>query len=111
MGFEETFLRPTLPHSGLIQFVRGQVALGQQRHEKGRCASPLRSMGAILQDIKKLVASGKSSTIIQLILGAKDFVVVIDCITPVFLQPAADPVRFLGALLSLQRSLLSWGRR
>jgi elongator complex protein 5 len=37
------------------------------------------------------------------LLGAQNCVVIIDSITPFFLEPSLDPIHFLGSLLSLQR--------
>ena len=64
----------------------------------------LRSMSLILKDIQQsLSLSDRLETFGLMLSEPQNSIVVIDCITPVFLEPAIDPIHFLGSLLSLQR--------
>jgi hypothetical protein len=65
----------------------------------------LRSMSLVLKDIQQsMLSSDHLRTSGLIFLDPQTSIVIIDCITPVFLEPAMDPIHFLGSLLSLQRS-------
>ena len=65
----------------------------------------LRGMGLILKDVQRAMspASTVSAFLLLTETEPKTAVVIIDCITPVFLELSMDPIHFLGSLLSLQR--------
>ena len=64
----------------------------------------LRSTSLILKDIQLSLSSSDRLRMSKLMLSEpQNSIVMIDCITPVFLEPAMDPIHFLGSLLSLQR--------
>ena len=67
----------------------------------------LRPIPVLLQDIRRRISSSASKRLVMAShsyrVETTDVVVVIDCITHLFLEPLVDPVHFLGPLLSLQR--------
>jgi len=106
VSFEEVSLPQWVQKNVEIQAVSGVATLDERQAILTHGAAAfLRAMVNILKDVQRALLPTGTSLVIYWVTEAdpKTAVVIIDCITPVFLELSMDPIHFLGSLLSLQR--------
>lgn len=67
----------------------------------------IQSMSVIMKEIQQLLSSSNAHfqrIHVLTLLELQSSIVIIDCITPVFLEQSMDPIHFLRSILSLQRT-------
>lgn len=107
VSFEEVSLPLWVQKNVEIQKVFGLTTLEERQTTSSHGSTVfLRGMGNIIKDVQRAMSPASMFHSESFLIGIEpnNAVVIIDCITPVFLELSMDPIHFLGSLLSLQRT-------
>jgi hypothetical protein len=107
VSFEEVSQPQWMQKNAEIHTVSGLMTFEERRaNSLHGSAVFLRAMGSIMKDVQRALTPASMFPGVSWVTETdpKTAVVIIDCITTVFLELSMDPVHFLGSLLSLQRS-------